>query len=145
MTDWQTFREPLRTTLTRTVTIALVAGFVLALWFGGLSRWPATTALMLWPSLGGHLIELWFLNWLRPRISAARGAQIGARLAVWFVGGIVLGLGMWLTVVAFVGHPVRMPWVVLWWLAGLAFIVIELVPHLGLQLRGRPSFFNGRG
>ena len=40
-----------------------------------------------------------------------------------------------------VGRP---PWAT-WWVAGFAFIGIELVAHLGLQLRGRPSFFNGRG
>ena len=31
------------------------------------------------------------------------------------------------------------------WLGGLAFIGIELVAHLVLQLRGRPSFYNERG
>jgi len=30
-------------------------------------------------------------------------------------------------------------------LGGLAFIGIELVTHLVLQLRGRPSFYDGRG
>ena len=37
---------------------------------------------MLWPSLGGHWVELWFLNWLRPRLPVARGAQIVTRLGV---------------------------------------------------------------
>jgi hypothetical protein len=32
-----------------------------------------------------------------------------------------------------------------WWLGGLAFIGIEIVVHLMLQLRGQPSFYNGRG
>jgi len=32
-----------------------------------------------------------------------------------------------------------------WWAAGLAFVAIELAAHLALQLRRRPSFFNGRG
>jgi hypothetical protein len=32
-----------------------------------------------------------------------------------------------------------------WWLAGAAFIGIELVAQLALQARGRPSFYNGRG
>jgi hypothetical protein len=30
-------------------------------------------------------------------------------------------------------------------IAGVAFIGIEFIPHLFLQLRGRPSFYNGRG
>jgi hypothetical protein len=46
--------EPLRVTLTRTVGIALIAGAALASQWGGLPRWPLTSLLMLWPSLGGH-------------------------------------------------------------------------------------------
>jgi len=97
---------------------------------------------MLWPSFGGHWVELWFLNWL-PRISAARAVQILARFAVWFGGGIVLAVGMALTARALGGyHPVRWPAL---WSGGIAFIGVELVAQLALQLRGRPSFYNGRG
>jgi hypothetical protein len=140
---WQPYREPLRATLVRTVTIAVVVGAVIARWKGGLARWPLLTLLILWPSFGGHWIDLWFLNWLRPRISSARVVQVAARVAVWFVGGIGLGLGMGLTAMALAGfQPARWP---AWWLAGLAFIGVELVAQLALQLRGRPSFYNGRG
>jgi hypothetical protein len=142
-THWQPYREPLRTTLTRTVIIALVAGAVLARSWGGIVRWPMTTVLMLWPSFGGHWVDLWFLNWLRSRIPDDRGVQVAARFGVWFVGGIVLGLGMALTATALLGiRPERWPAL---WLAGVAFIGIELVAQLALQLRGRPSFYNGRG
>jgi hypothetical protein len=61
----------------------------------------------------------------------------------WQLGGIGLGLGMWLTVITLTGIP-RPPWAT-WWGAGIAFIGIELVAQLVLQLRGRPSPFNGRG
>src|SRR5471030_2522361 len=97
---WQPYREPLRTTLLRTILIAVVAGAVLAHWSGRSRwpiKWPLATLVMLWPSFGGHWVELWYLNWLRPRIAAARPVQIIARLAVWFVGGVGLGLGMVLT------------------------------------------------
>jgi hypothetical protein len=67
MTDWQPYREPLRTTLVRTVSIALLAGALVALWSGGLRRWPAMSLLMLWPAFGGHWVDLLFLNYLRPR------------------------------------------------------------------------------
>ncbi len=50
---------------------------------------------------------------------------------------------MWLTARALAG--LRPPRTIVWWLAGLIFVGIELVAQLGLQLRGRPSFFNGRG
>lgn len=105
------------------------------------------TLLVLWLSFGGHWVELWFLNWLRPRLSGARAVQVGARALVWFVGGTVLAIGMGLTAMAPGGfRPARWSaWGPAWWLGGLAFIGIELVIHLVLQLRGRPSFYNGRG
>ena len=141
---WQPYREPLRTTLMRTIAIALVAGAILARFSGGgLSRWPMATLVMLWPSFGGHWVELWFLNWLRPRLSAARAVQVGARTGVWFVAGGVFVLGMWLTAKTLTGFPLpRWP---SWWVGGLAFIGVEMVAHLALQLRRRPSFYNGRG
>jgi hypothetical protein len=146
--QWQPYREPLRVTLVRTGTIALVVGAVLARCWrgGGLARWPMATLLALWPALGGHWVELWFLNWLRPRLSDARAVQVAARIGVWFVGGTVPALGMWLSAMALGGfQPARWP---AWWLgglAGVAFIGIELVVHLVLQLRGRPNFYNGHG
>jgi hypothetical protein len=141
--QWQPFREPFRITILRTGTIAIVVGAVLARLWGGLARWPIATLLVLWPSFGGHWVEVWFLNWLRPRLSIACGVQVAARVGVWFVGGTGLAIGMGLTVMALAGfRPVRWP---AFWLGGLAFIGVELVAHLVLQLRGRPSFYNGRG
>lgn len=143
MSQWQPYREPLRTTLVRTGVIALVVGAVLAWFWGGLARWPLATLLVLWPSFGGHWVEVWFLNWLRPRLSNSRAVQVMARIAVWFVGGVVLALGMGLTATALAG--VRSTQWLPWWIGGLGFIGIELFAHLGLQLIGRPSFYNGRG
>jgi hypothetical protein len=127
----------------RTGAIALVLGGALAGWRGGLARWPTNTLLALWPSFGGHWVELWFVNWLRPRLSDARAVQVGARAGVWFIGGAGLFLGMGLTAMAMAGFR-SMHWPA-WWLGGIGFIGIELVAHLVLQLRGRPSFYNGRG
>jgi hypothetical protein len=108
-----------------------------------MGRWPLATLLVLWPSFGGHWVDLWFLNWLRPRLPVARAVQVASRIAVWFVGGTALALGMALTAIVLTRwRPVRWP---AWWLGGLAFIGVELVAHLALQLRGRPSFYNGRG
>jgi hypothetical protein len=142
-TTWPRHREPLRATLVRNSIIALVAGAAVARWSGGSIPWSVATLLMLWPSFGGHWVELSYLNWLRPRLSAARSVQVTARIAVWFVAGVGLALGMLLTVVALTAvRPTRWPD---WWLAGFAFIGLELVAQLALQLRGRPSFYNGRG
>lgn len=141
---WQPYREPLRTTLLRTVTLALILGAVLTRWWGGgVIRWLLLSFLMLWPAFGGHWVDLWFLNWLRPRLSAARAAQIAGRLGVWFTGGAVLLLGMCLTALALPGF--RPPAWPAWWLAGIMFIGVELAAHLVLSLRGRPSFYDGRG
>ena len=144
MTGWLRFDEPLRITLLRTIGIAVIVGAVATLLSGGgLARWAIATTLILWLSFGGHWLELWFLNWLRPRLSADRRVQIAARLLVWFFGGTALALGVWLTARALIGPP-RMTWA-MWYVAGFVFIGIELVAHLALQRRGRPSFFNGRG
>ena len=142
-TRWQAYREPIRATLLRTVLIAIVAGGVISRSWSGWGRWPLAALLVLWPSFGGHWVEIFFLNWLRPRISAARGVQVAARFGVWFVGGVVLTIGMVLTARALGGfHPALWR---LWWRGGIAFIGVELVAHLGLQLLGRPNFYNGRG
>jgi hypothetical protein len=95
--QWQPFREPFRTTIFRNGMIAIAAGAVLAHFWGGFARWPVAALLVLWPSLGGHCVESWFLNWLRPRLSPARGVQRAARVAVWFVGGVCLAIAMRLT------------------------------------------------
>src|SRR5207253_4947804 len=100
---WQPYREPLRVTLTRTVTMAAVLGAVLARWWGGLTHWPMATLLMLWPAFGGHWVELWYLNWLRPRLPVSRAVQVSARIVVWFAGGNVLALGMALTAMTLAG------------------------------------------
>src|SRR3954452_18679176 len=134
---WQPYREPLAATLARNGAIAVVVGGVVA-WAtgGGLARWPVATLLVLWPTFGGHVLEVFFLNWLRPRLPAGRGVQAGARATVWFVGGTALALAMGLTAMA-LGRPRLASWPVLA-LSGVAFIGLELVAHLALQLRGRP-------
>src|SRR5689334_17084169 len=64
---WQPFREPLRNTVLRTGLIALAGGAALSFWWGGIARWPVAFLIVLWFSLGGHFVELFFLNFLRPR------------------------------------------------------------------------------
>ncbi len=141
----QPYREAFHTTLLRTGAIAIIIGAAIARpWAsGGLARWSGATLIALWPALGGHFVELFFLNVLRPRIPAARAVQILARILVWFIGGALLARAMAWTATLLAG-PRPAPWLV-WWLGGLGFIGIELVVHLFLQIRGRASFYNGRG
>lgn len=143
MTNWEPYREPLRTTVMRTFGIAILAAAVVAPWFGGFRRWPILVVLMLWPAFGGYWVELLFLNWLRPHLPAATPVQRGARILVWFAGGLILALGARLTATLLLPRPPAawLPWA----MAGTGFIIIELIAHAALHLRGRASFYNGVG
>ena len=136
------FQEPLRATLIRTTSIAVAIGLVFSLRMGRLDRWPMATLLALWPSLGGHFVELFFLNALRPQLPQSRPVQTAVRLLIWFVGGVLLMFAMRLTALAvFDSSAVHSP---AWWAAGLGFIAIELIVHVVLQLRIGRSFYNGQ-
>lgn len=140
-TEWPRVEEPLGRVLRRTIGIALVVGAVFAL----RTHHPRTLLPMavaaLWPSLGGHYVELAFLNGLRPRLPSRRALQVAARLAVWLLAGVVFYLLMALTTRLL---PLRgLPW--RWcWVGGPAFIAVELLAHVGLALRGLPNFYDGR-
>jgi hypothetical protein len=96
---WRSYQEPFVTTLARTGSIAVAVGALIAYRQGGLVDWPIATLLLLWPSLGGHWVELLFLNFPRPRLPVTRSVQIGVWILVWFIGGMGLAAGMKLTAV----------------------------------------------
>ena len=139
---WQPYREPLRATLLRTVLIALVLGTGVAVLQGQPSTWPVWTAFAFWFSFGGHWVELFFLNTLRPRVGRVRWLQVTARVLTWFAGGTLLLLGATTTARLLAHTPLRLQ---PWWVGVAAFIGLELLVHVLLQLRGRPNFYNGRG
>jgi energy-coupling factor transporter transmembrane protein EcfT len=85
--QWQSFREPLQATLLRNGIIAIAIGFVLARLGAGLARWPIASLLELWPSLGGHWLEVWFLNWLRPGFRPPASCRL--RLVLWCGSSVV--------------------------------------------------------
>jgi|SRR5690348_13653671 len=139
----QPYHESVRKTLVRTVSIAVIVGGLIAfLSRAGVARWPLMTLLVLWPSLGGHFVEVWFLNWLRPRLPGTRVVQLAARLIVWLVAGIVLQFAMCITAELLYSTPARCP---AWYIGGPAFIAIELFVHAMLLLRHKPNFYDGRG
>jgi hypothetical protein len=142
-TTWSPFREPLRTTLIRTVSIAVIIGGFLAWRSGSMSRWIALATLVLWFSFGGHWVELWFLNWLRPRLPEPRVIHVIARIATWFCGGAALRLAIQATSALL--PSVAMRRTPSWYVAGVAFVGVELIVHAALALRRQPSFYNGRG
>jgi hypothetical protein len=123
--------------------IAVVVGALLAWRAGGLEFWPIAILLVLWPAMGGHWLEVAYLYGVRPYLPAARVVQVAVRFAIWFVGGVALAQCMRLTAIVLIGPGPRHGPV--WWLGGVAFIGIELVAHGVLWLRGRPSFYDGRG
>lgn len=130
------FHEPLRATLLRTVLIALVVGVVV----GRSALWLPWTAFALWLTFGGHWVEVFFLNWLRPRLPAERWAQIGGRLLVWLVGGTMLMIGARFTALSLGIPALRVP---PWALGGPILVGVELFVHALSQVRGQPNFFNG--
>ena len=133
---WTPYREPLRATLVRTVLIAVAVGVVV----GRVRFWLPWAAWALWPSFGGHWVEILFLNWLRPRLRAERWVQISARFVIWILGGTVLMMGARVTGLGLGIPELRMP---PWWLGGPIFIGVELFVHALFQVRGKPSFYNG--
>jgi hypothetical protein len=138
---WRPYHEPILVTLRRTGLIGLVVGLVIALLQGQPSTWLHWTAFALWFSFGGHWVEVFFLNWLRPRLRPARWAQIAGRLLTWLVGGTLLMVAARFTVLSLGTPAVRLP---PWWLGGPVFLVLELLIHTLPQLRGQQNFYNGR-
>jgi hypothetical protein len=101
-----------------------------------------SSALALWFSLGGHYVEIAFLNGIRPRISSTRIAQSSARFAAWFAGGA----GLYSLMAASArGLSIAFPRWGGWWIGGLAFIGLELFVHAVLALRRVPNFYAGDG
>jgi hypothetical protein len=135
-------REPISRALARNLVIALVAGVVFSL----VRRAPfvalSGTLLALWPSLGGHFVEIAFLDGVRHRLPQARLVQASARLVWWLVGGTLLGGALIATAHAL---PVAGPPWRSWWMGGPIFVALELAVHATLALRGRPSFYRGDG
>jgi hypothetical protein len=141
------FEEPLhrtlaRTTLARTAGLAVLIGAVFALQRHHLALLLPIAALALWFTLGGHVVEIIFLNRLRDQIPQGRSTQVLVRLLLWLSGGILLYLGMAATArtLAMAGPPFR-----LWWIGGCLLIAVELVAHAALAMRGRPNVYNGLG
>jgi len=137
---WQSYHEPLHVTLVRTGLVGLVLGLIVARLQSQRASWPQWTAFALWFSFGGHWVELFFLNWLRPRLASARWVQVTGRLFTWLVGGTLLMVGARITAASFSGQSLRLP---AWWLGGPVFLCLELLVHALPQLRGQPNFYNG--
>jgi len=136
------FEEPFRRTFTRNVTIAVAVGAVFALKQRDITRLLPVAILAMWFSLGGHYVELAFLNGVRARLPQGRLTQVLVRLLVWFCGGALLYACMAATARALstVALPMKP-----WWLGGVLFIGVELVAHAVLAIRGLPNFYDARG
>jgi hypothetical protein len=68
--EWQPYQEPVRSVILRSGAIAVLTGAAFATISGRFARWPLATVMALWPSFGGHWVEVGFLNRLRPRLSS---------------------------------------------------------------------------
>jgi hypothetical protein len=122
--------------------LALAIGVGVALYQRQLGLVPFATLFALWFTLGGHFLELLLRNHLRPQISSGAAVQALARVLGWFAGGALLYQGALTTRAILTGRSAA-AWP--WWMAGLAFVGVELLVHLLLRVRGLPSFYDGRG
>jgi hypothetical protein len=134
--------EPLSRTFTRNFVIAAVATAVLALVRSGTFLAPSGLLLALWPSLGGHFVEIAFLDFVRQRLPRVRPVQAFVRLVWWVAGGALLGGAFIATAHALPIHAPPWGW---WWMGAPIFVGIELVVHAVLALRRWPSFYRGDG
>jgi hypothetical protein len=134
--------EPIRRVLARNLVIAIGVGVVVASLRHAPFRVLPVALVALWPSLGGHFVEIAFLDGVRPRLPRARVAQASARVVWWLACGALLGGAMIATT-----HALRIaapPW--RWsWRGAPIFVGIELLAHAMLALRGRASFYRGDG
>jgi hypothetical protein len=128
--------------LARNAAIAIVVAGIVALVRHDLRAFLPVAALALWPSLGGHYVELAFVNQMRTRISRGWLIQTVARVVVWFAGGVLLYLCMVVTAYIFPIKPLPLR---LWWCGGFLFIGVELVVHAFLTFRGEASVYDGHG
>jgi len=124
------------------MAIALTVGVAFAVIQRRLALWLPISALALWFSLGGHYVELLFLDGIRPRIPASGLALAASRIVVWFVGGAILYMCMAITARIL---PLVPPRLSMWWFGGLLLIGIELIVHAVLALRGVPNFYRSNG
>ncbi|MGH7787031.1 MAG: hypothetical protein ACRERC_09215 [Candidatus Binatia bacterium] len=130
-----------RATALRTGAIALAVGAGVGLYRRRLDALIPAALLALWFALGGHFVEVLFRNQLRHRLGG-QPVRIVARLAYWFAGGTVLYAGARATRAILTGQHAG-PWP--WWIAGVGFVVLELLIHWLLHLRGNPNLYDGRG
>ncbi len=140
--SWNRFSEPIQHTLARNLAIAAFVGAAVALRRHDLGLLLPFSALALWFSLGGHYVELAFLNGIRPRLPVAGITQRVVRLAVWFAGGTGLYLFMALTARLL---SIALPPLGSWWIGGLLLLSVELIVHAALGVRGTANFYNGQG
>ncbi len=131
--------EPLGATLRRNLLLAAGVGAGLALQSHSLQRWLPATLVMLWPTLGGHYLEIAFLTFIRPRLPQVSILRTMARILTWLAGGILFATAMQLT-----GHALGDARLATWpplWIGALGMVGIELIVHAIHRLRGLPSFF----
>lgn len=139
---WPRVTESFPRVLARNVAIALAVGAVFSLRSGDAGLLLRVAALALWFSLGGHYVEIAFLNHVRPLLGSARWVHVTARLLAWFAGGVALSALMLASARFLFEHP---PAGFAWWVGGVAFVVVELLVHAMLALHRAPNFYDGRG
>lgn len=136
------FREPMRSTVLRTFSIALAPALVTCLVTHKTSAFAPLFFGVLWFSLGGHFAELLWLEVIRYRLPRSSFIQKIGRISFWFVSGMILGVPMSLTMHR-LDPRINPPNLLI---IGFAYVLIELAVHYVLLHRsGKASFYNSAG
>lgn len=147
------FHESLAVTLRRTITIAIIVASVITLirphhlptLFARWREWFSLAVFVGWISVGGHWVELIFLNGLRPRIAHWSDLSLAAvRIGAWFIGGTILFIAAAISrsLIATGQLPDQTQVTHALVYGGLAFVGIELCVHLVMLVMRKPCFWN---
>ncbi len=141
MIKFEEIDEPLRVTLSRTLTIAVVVGVVASFATHNIRMGFAIGLGALWPSVGGHWIELLWLNLIRKRLKPKVPILVALRLIYWWAWGFVIIFPAFYTIHVIAPSLPPMPSPLL---GGFGFLFVEMLLHGIFAMNHRPNAFDAR-
>ena len=142
-------RRETKPALLRCIIVAILIGtlFTINLYTSKplhpLTIWAANVVGLFWMTFGGHWLELVYVNFIANRFHTQFMQRL-VRITLWFtVGGLIVLASSWTRTLfgfgAFAVRPLN------WEIAGLFFILVQLVIHTVYYLFKQPSFWTHDG